>query len=60
MFMGETQLTPSGTQFPATVVPGVGLRRGNPCEPGGYMRKPSEMTACKYGSLCVAAAVMLA
>ena len=41
-------LTPAGTQYPSIVAPGDVL--GNPCEPGGKRRKPSLMTAWRYGS----------
>jgi len=52
----KIRLTPAGTQIPSTIAPGD--VRGNPCEPGGYTRKPSLMTALRYGSALAAVAVM--
>lgn len=52
----EGLLTPFGTQCPSIVAPGQVL--GNPCDPGGYILSPSEITACKYGSCCADMAVI--
>lgn len=49
-------LTPFGTQCPSMVAPGE--VRGNPCDPGGYILSPSEITACRYGSCCADMAVI--
>ena len=49
-------ITPLGTQYPSTIAPGDVL--GNPCGPGGYILKPSLMTAWRYGS-CNADAALI-
>lgn len=49
-------LTPCGTHCPSIVAPGE--VRGNPCDPGGYILSPSEITACRYGSCCAEMAVI--
>lgn len=44
-------LTPPGRKLPATLAPAGGTTRGRPGEMGGHTRRPSSMTAARYGSL---------
>ena len=51
-------LTPPGRGCPDTVAPCGGTTRGVPNEIGGHTRRPSSMTAARYGSLLTASDVI--